>query len=188
MTSGKSDKQQDLERKGVIQKKIIYAGEVFSVNQVTLSKDGKQIRTWDQVSHSGSVVILPIAPTKELILIRQWRPVVQKILIEAPAGTIEKGEEPFVCAKRELLEEVGLKSETLVPLGGFFSSPGFCSEYIHLFLTLEFKEKEADPRSDEAIDVIKLSLEQCLTEIANQNICDAKTIIAILKYKEWVKK
>jgi ADP-ribose pyrophosphatase len=188
MRKGKSDQQQDFEKKGVIKKNIVYRGKVFSVNQETLSKDGKEIKTWELVAHRGSVAILPINSKKELVLIRQWRPTVEKILIEVPAGTLEQGEMPLSCAKRELLEETGLKAENLTPVGGFFSTPGFCSEYIHLFLALKFESRTPSPRENEAIDVIELPLKKALEWIENQNICDAKTIVAILKYKEWHKK
>ncbi|MDN3509195.1 MAG: NUDIX hydrolase [Candidatus Neptunochlamydia sp.] len=70
----------------------------------------------------------------ELVLVKQWRRAAREILIEVPAGGLEKGEDPHFCAKRELQEETGFRSDKITHLGGFYSAPGILSEYIHLYL------------------------------------------------------
>ena len=97
-------------------------------------------RTREVVTHPGAAAILPIDEEGNLVLIKQWRHAVREILIEVPAGVLEKGEEPIICAQRELQEETGYKAHKLSPLGGFFTASGFCNEYIFLFLAKDFRK------------------------------------------------
>lgn len=181
---GKADQQQETEKNALLEKYCAYQGKIFSVFTETLKNENKLLRTWDTVVHPGAVGILPIDDKGDLVLIKQWRRSVQQVLIEISAGTLEKNETPLECAKRELEEETGLKATNWSPLGQFYSSPGYCSEILHLFLAFGLEQRTAAPCEDESIDIFKISLEKALEGIQNNTICDAKTIIAILRCKE----
>jgi ADP-ribose pyrophosphatase len=183
----KSKKQAEEEKAGIWEKRDIYQGRIISVRSETLERAGKTPHTWDLVIHPGAVVILPITFDEKILLVKQWRRAAQKILIELPAGTLEHGESPAFSAQRELQEETGYRAEELTPLGGFFSAPGFCTEYLHLFLARNLVLSPLDCDENEAIDLLPLSLNEALRMIDQHLILDAKTIAGILLYTHKVK-
>lgn len=162
--------------------KTIHQGKILHITQETLqTKEGKTT-CYDKVHHPGAVAILPEYRPGQFLFIRQWRRAAGKILLEIPAGIIEEGEMPVECAQRELREEIGRRSHTLTFLGGIYTAPGFCDEYIHLFLA---KDLESDPLwadDTDHIDIIPLSLEEALQQIHTQELIDAKTLSALLFY------
>jgi ADP-ribose pyrophosphatase len=178
----KSKQQAEEEQEGVWERQEVYHGRIISLRKETLQKPGKASHSWDTVIHPGAVVIVPVTNDGKILLVKQWRRAVQKILLELPAGTLEREEPPDLCAQRELQEETGYFAKELTPLGGFFSAPGFCTEYLHLFLG---KNLIASPRphdESEAIDLVPVSLKNSLSLIDQHQIQDAKTIAGILLY------
>jgi ADP-ribose pyrophosphatase len=152
------------------------------VRQDVYQWEGEPPHACDLVLHPGAVAILPIAADGRLLLIRQWRRAVGEILIEIPAGILEKGEEAAACANRELQEETGFRAKTLVPIGSLYTAPGFCNEKIHLYLASDLEESPLPPDAHEAIDLHTVSLEEALDLIETNRIIDAKTIAAVLRY------
>ena len=150
-------------------------------------KDGAS-RNIEIVEHPGAVLIIPITSKGNIIFVKQYRSVVDKILTELPAGTLEKMEDPLDCAQRELQEETGFKSNNIIRISGFYPSPGFCTEYIHIFLAKDLQESKLPNDEDEGIDPIELSLEESCDMIKKNVIVDAKTIVSIYKYMEWINK
>ena len=138
--------------------------------------------TWDIVTHPGAVAVLPVTRGGNLILIYQWRRAVGKILLEIPAGVLEKGEKPEKAAQRELQEEIGYVARELTSLGGIHTAAGFADEYIHLFVGRKLEESALPKDAHEAIDVVEMPLAQALELIDRHTITDAKTICSILKY------
>ena len=103
------------------------------------------------IEHPGSVVILPFTDDGQLLLIKQWRQAAQRILIEAPSGTREPGEDPLVTAKRELREETGYSAGTMTPLGGSWVAPGYSEEFTHAYAA---RDLHIDPLpQDEGEDI-----------------------------------
>src|SRR5439155_21992962 len=94
------------------------------------------------VVHPGAVVVLALTPDGQVVLIRTRRYAVGQILIELPAGTLEKGEDPINCAGRELLEETGYLAGRLVPIGNFFTSPGVLTEKMYAYAAYELEEQK----------------------------------------------
>ena len=135
--------------------------------------------------HPGAVAIVPINEQGNLLLVKQWRRAANRITLELPAGTLEENEPPLECAQRELQEEIGYKADTFISLGGFYSSPGFCTEYIHLFIAETLSESSLLPDDHEAIDVVEISLIDALKLIDSHQMNDSKTIIGILQYDRW---
>jgi ADP-ribose pyrophosphatase len=135
------------------------------------------------VEHPGAVAVIPIIDDEHLIMIRNYRFIVDKVLWELPAGLIEKGEALDVAAGRELLEETGYKAEKLEPLMNFYSSPGFTSEELHIFAgkNLSFQGQNLD--ESEQITAEKVSWRQVLEMIRTGAIIDGKTLAALLFYR-----
>lgn len=183
--SDKSIAQADFERNATIERKVIYEGKTISLRTDLLMERGKPLRKWDIVTHPGAVVVLPVTDQGKVILVKQWRRAVQKILLELPAGTLEENENPELCAQRELQEETGYRADEMISLGGFYSAPGFCSEYLHFFLARGLKESFLEADGDEAIDLYIASFDEVWKLVKTGEIQDAKTIAGVAKYEKW---
>lgn len=179
----KSIKQASDEKNALIKQETIYRGRI-----ITLRVDTINNHRWDIIDHPGAAAILPIDAQENLILVKQWRRAVETILLEIPAGTLEKGEDPLECASRELQEETGFKASEMISLGTIYSAPGFCSEKLHLFLARDLSESYLPHDETEAIDVCKISLKEALQMIDRHELHDAKTVAAIFLYLRWKEK
>lgn len=157
----------------VLDGKLLYV----RVDTVRLPSGAEKAR--EVVEHPGAIALVPLTDDGEVILVRQWRHAVGQVLLEVPAGTREAGEEPIVTAARELSEETGYTARELVPLGAFYTAPGFCTEEIHMFLALGLTEGDAHPEDDEGITLTRLPLADLPAAIARGDIRDAKSIAAV---------
>jgi ADP-ribose pyrophosphatase len=135
----------------------------------------------DVVEHNGGVTLLAFDNDDRLLLVRQYRPATGEIMLELPAGTIDGAEPPEQCAIRELQEETGYKPERIERLGGFWTAPGYCNEYLHVFLCRGLSESKLQG-DEEAIDVERVTLDEALRMIVDGEIEDAKTAGALLLY------
>ena len=135
----------------------------------------------DIVEHVGGVTIVALDPDDRLLLVRQYRHAVGRELLELPAGTLDSGESPERCAERELQEETGYRPGRLERLGGFYTAPGYCTEYLHIFLASDLVESRLEG-DEEAIDLVPTPLEDALRLVAAGEIEDAKTAGALLLY------
>ncbi|MGH8997819.1 MAG: NUDIX domain-containing protein [Acidimicrobiia bacterium] len=151
--------------------------------------DGSEFVRW-VVNHPGAVVGVPVTDDGSVLLVRQFRAAARDWMLELPAGKLDvPGEEPAAAAARELAEEVAHQPGRLVDLGGFWNSPGFCTEYTHVFLATdlvpcddgyELKEEERD------MTVERLRLDDALARIDDGGIADAKTIVGLLRAQRWL--
>jgi ADP-ribose pyrophosphatase len=137
--------------------------------------------TIDVVEHRGGVTLLPIDAEGRVLRVRQYRHAIGRVLLELPAGTIDPGESPEVCAERELQEETGYRPGRMERLGGFYSAPGYCSEYLHVFLCTDLIESRLQG-DEEAIHLQPVPLDDVLRLVAAGEIEDAKTAGALLLY------
>ncbi|HBV77434.1 MULTISPECIES: NUDIX hydrolase [Vibrio] len=136
------------------------------------------------IVHPGAAVILPITLNNQVILLRQFRPSLNKWILELPAGTIENDEAPIECARRELTEETGYQANTFHPLGQCTPLAGFCDEIQHLFVATDLNQTASlSLDEDEVIEVIKADLNTIEHWIRHDKITDAKTITCISKAK-----
>jgi len=142
-----------------------------------------QESTTEVIEHRGGVTIVAFDDQERLLLVRQYRHPVGRVLLELPAGTIDPDEPPEVCAERELQEETGYRPRRIERLGGFYSAPGYCSEYLHVFLCADLVESRLEG-DEEAIELERMPLEDALRLIAAGEIEDAKTAGALLLYLE----
>lgn len=165
----------------VVSRTKMFSGNVFSaeVMEVTLSNGELGMR--EIVRHNGGATIVPLDKDNNVYMVRQFRAPFQKVLLETPAGKLETGEDPRECAIRELLEETGLRADSVIDLGRMYSSPGYCSEILHMYLATGLTEGQANPDEGEFLNVVKIPLNQLLENIEDGSICDAKSVIALLK-------
>ena len=133
------------------------------------------------VLHNGAVVILAITDNHEVVLVRQYRHAVEQWLLELPAGTLEVGESPRLCAERELSEEAGFGASQWSELGEIYPAPGFCSERQFLFLARGLFSRKLDADQDEIIEVIKMPLVRVHQAMLDGTIRDAKTLALLAR-------
>ena len=151
-----------------------YDGKLFDV--VVEDWDGREREI---VVHPGSTAIVAIHDGG-VVLVRQLREPARKRLLELPAGTLENGEDPLASAKRELAEEAGLHGGSWRELGGFWTSPGFLREYMHVFLAENLEAGESDPDDDEEVETVHWPVAEIPGRIGELE--DAKTIAGLLLY------
>ena len=158
----------------------VYSGRVVKlrVDTVKLSS-GRQTKR-EIVEHSDCVAIVAIDTDSNALLVKQFRKPVEKALLEIPAGGIEAGEDPEDCVRREMREETGYLPRKVASLGGFYASPGYCTEYLHLFLATELVPDQLQAEDTESIELVRIPLSQIPELIASGAICDAKSIAGLL--------
>ena len=161
--------------------KFLFRGLVVNLEQLRVKVGEKGWHTFQVVRHPGGAAVLPLHDDGTVTLIRQLRPAVGEKTIEIPAGRLSTGEAPADCARRELLEETGLRVAQLEPLGFIYPSPGVFDEKIHLFLAKGLSQGESDQEQFEDIDPIRVSLAEALEMARDGRIVDGKTIAALMR-------
>ena len=161
----------------------VYRGRKFNVkiSEVTLPTGNKVVG--EVVEFRGAVAILPILSKNKVILIRQYRPSINEWIIEVPAGTLEKEEDPVSCALRELEEEVGYRAGKLVKLFEIFMSPGYSTEKLHAFIAMDLIKTKVKREEYEVIEEMIVDLDEAISMVKSNAIRDAKTIALLLYYK-----
>jgi ADP-ribose pyrophosphatase len=159
----------------------IFSGKVISLHLQDVELPNGKHSKREIIKHPGAVAILAITADKKIVMVEQYRKALERTIVEIPAGKLEKGEEPALCARRELEEETGYECAHLELLTSFYTSPGFADEIVHIFLAkgLTKKENSAALDEDEFVILEELTLEESLRYIREQKIYDAKTIFAV---------
>ena len=158
----------------------VFKGRIVSVRVDSVQLPGGGTAGREVVEHRPAAVVVPIDSDGNVVLVRQYRYPVGKTLLEAPAGIIEEDETPETGAQRELQEEIGFRARSLRYLGGFWSTPGFCDERMHVFLATDLEPSRLEPDADENIAVERFSVSEIREMIRNGEIEDAKSIAALL--------
>lgn len=163
----------------ILSSKEVFRGRVFSV-RVDEVQEGDQIYVREVVQHRGSAVIIPVFEDGSVAFVRQYRHPSVKYLLEAPAGTLDDGEQPEEGAARELQEELGYVAGNLQKLSEFFVSPGFLEEKMWVYLATDLTETKQQLDEDEIVEVVRMPFGQALSMITTGEIEDAKTIIGLM--------
>jgi len=163
-----------------------YSGRLFDVSMDKIEMDGGVIAYRETIRHPGAVAMVPVTAEGNLLLVTQYRHAAGRRLLELPAGTLEKGEEPLAAVSRELQEEVGQRPGRIEPIGGVFVAPGYTTEYIHIFVCSELEAARLDADEDEDIEIEVRTPEQALAAIESGEICDAKSVVGILRWRRLV--
>ena len=155
--------------------RTVYDGKLFDV---TVERWGEHER--EIVEHPGAVAIVAVDDEGMVTLVRQRREAARKQLLELPAGTLEEGETPLESARRELEEETGLTGGNWRELAGFYTTPGFCREYMHVFAAEDVTSGEASPEDDEDLELVRWPVSDIAERMSELE--DAKTLAGLLLY------
>ena len=165
-----------------LSKETVYDGKLFKVvKEKVRLPDGRE-RPREIVVHPGAVALVVVNNQERLVMVRQYRRATDSVLLEIPAGTREPGEDAEACARREVLEETGFSAGKVERLGGFYSAPGFCTEFLECYLLTDLKEGQSGGDEDENIEIEHLTFDEALENIRRGNIRDAKSIAGILMW------
>ena len=156
----------------------IYQGQVVNLKVKEVELPDGQISTREVVEHNGGAVVIPYHQG-QVILIKQFRKAAEEVLYELPAGMLEEDEEPSNCAQRELEEETGYRAASLEKVSQFYTSPGFTSEELHLYLATDLTEYEQQMDEHEFVEVEEIPIEKIEKKLASGQFKDAKTIIGL---------
>ena len=167
----------------VIDRQTIYDGKKvrLEIHHLEDPETGRRHKR-EVCVHPGAVVVLPILPDGKVLLIKSYRYAVGESLLELPAGTLERGEEPINCAGRELIEETGYTAGRLKSLGSFFASPGILSERLYAFAAYDLHPGRPQPEPGEQIEPYPVEWDDAIDMIRSGAIRDAKTIATVLMY------
>ena len=170
-----------------LSREVIYSGPVFTVTKDEIRlPDGKE-GFRDLVHSLGGVVILPLDENGNVTLVRQFRYAHGHVLLEAVAGKLEKGEEPYPAAQRELREETGFTAQRWDFLGAIETSPGFLTEKLYLYLARGLTKGAMDLDEGEFLEPVTLPLEEAAAMAADGRLSDAKTLAVLLRARHLVK-
>lgn len=169
-----------------LESKILHNGKLVSLKLDTVRTSSGKLKHYESIIHPGAIVVIPFTEKDELIFVKQYRHSAAQSLIEFPAGTLEADEDPFLCAQRELQEEIGMKAEEMNLMGGFFSTPGFCNEYIYVFLAKNLAPSILIAEDTEEIETFKIKRDEAHSMILEHQIIDAKTICCLYYLEKWL--
>lgn len=166
---------------------LIYEGRAVKLRVDTVQMPGGRETTREIVEHGDCVAIIAIDTDDNVLLVSQFRKSVEKELLEIPAGGIEPGEDPVDCVCRELREETGYLPGKVERLGGFYSAPGYCTEYLHLYLATDLTHSPLQAEDTENIRLVRVPLSQISRLITSGSVCDAKSIAGLFTFLEYQK-
>lgn len=171
-----------------ISSRYIFQGRAFSVRVDNVINAERQETTREIVEHVECIAVVPVDTNGDILLVRQYRKAVEKELLEIPAGGIDPGEDPDTAVKRELQEEIGYLPAKIERIGGFYSTPGYCTEYLYLYVAVDLQPGRLYAEDTTGIEVVRVQPGQILRMIRTGEICDAKSIAGLLLYLEYKKK
>lgn len=165
------------------QEREIYAGRIVTLRLKYLPQPDGSRRLREIVEHAPGAAVVAIDDQQRVVLVRQERPAVAAHILELPAGLLDPGEQPIDCARRELAEETGLSARSVEPLVSFYTSPGFSTELIHIFLGTGLEEARLPRDEEEEIEVVRMPVDDAIAQVLRGELSDAKTLTGLLAYR-----
>ena len=169
----------------IVKSEIIYRGKVFNtkVDQIEYNSGNKAVR--EVVEHPGGAVVVPVTNEGKIIMVTQHRFPVDKILLELPAGKLDSHEDPMLCAVRELEEETGYKSNNVKEIGSIYTTPGYSSEKLWIYLAKDLKPGNHNREEGEyGMEVFEFTFKEVEDKIYKGEIVDGKSICGIFLAKK----
>jgi ADP-ribose pyrophosphatase len=166
----------------ILKSEMVYQGPVFGVRRDEVIEPSGVRATREVITHSGSVVVLPVLSDGRIVMIRQYRHATRQFLWELVAGRIDEGENPLEAAARELIEETGYRAKKFRVFLDVFPTPGFLEERMYILLAEGLTLGEAEPEQDEKIEVKACKPKELESLIRRGNLLDAKSVAGILYY------
>lgn len=158
----------------------IYEGKIVNFRVDTVELPNRKYTKREIIEHENAVCIIPLVSDTEVLMIKQYRNAVDKVLLEFPAGLIDADEEPKEAALRELSEETGTTAQQIDYLFETYSSPGFTNEKVSFFIARNLTEQILPPDDDEFIEVCRLSIDDLIAKLDNLELEDSKAVIGAL--------
>ncbi len=170
-----------------ISSQLVYDGRAVKLRVDTVRMPGGRETSREIVEHSACVAIIAVDADDNVLLVNQFRKPVEKELLEIPAGGIEPGEDVVATVRRELREETGYLPRKVERLGGFYSTPGYCTEYLYLYLASDLVPSSLNAEDTESIELVRVPISQIPGLITSGSICDAKSIAGLLIFLKYRK-
>lgn len=166
----------------------VFEGSVVDlwIDTVTLP-DGKESKR-EIINHPGGVCMFAVDDDNNVLMVRQFRKPTEQVILEIPAGKLEKGEDPLEAGKRELEEEAGVFADEIIPMGYFYPVPAYCRERIYMYFARSLHEVPQNLDDDEFLEVLKIPYDELYKMVLNNEIIDGKTALATLRAREYVKR
>jgi ADP-ribose pyrophosphatase len=177
-----------MRREDTLSSKVLYDGRAVKFRIDTVQMPDGQQTTCEIVEHADCIAVIAIDDKNNILLVNQFRKAVEKELLEIPAGGIDPGEDIKTAVKREMQEETGYLPKKLVRLGGFYSSPGYCTEFLYLYLATNLVPSRLVAEDTEGIKVVRVPVSQIHKMLASGKICDSKSIAGLHLFLEYQKK
>ncbi|MBP3696997.1 MAG: NUDIX hydrolase [Clostridia bacterium] len=167
-----------------LEKNYVYEGKIINVRKDKAAHPDGTECTREVVEHNGGVCVAPLTNNNELIFVRQFRYPYGEVVLELPAGKLEKGEPDYDAGKRELEEETGHVAGEYHKIGVFYPTPGYCGEVIHLYVAWNLTETQMNPDEGEFLEVERIPLDRAVDMVMNGEIPDGKTQTLIMRVAE----
>ncbi len=177
----------NLVEKKTLSSRLIYEGRAVKLRVDTIKMPDGRETTREIVERSDCVAVVVIDADDNVLLVEQFREPVEKTLLEIPAGGIDPGEDPVTTVCRELREETGYLPRKVERLGGFYSAPGYSSEYLYLYLATDLTSSPLHAEDTENIRLVRVPIAQITNLITSGSICDAKSIAGLLTFLDYRK-
>ena len=169
-------------------KRMLYEGKLVSLELLTLQDDGGRQIQREICRHPGAVCVLPFLDEQTIVMVRNRRwPLGGKSLLELPAGTLEKNEDPMNCAGRELQEETGFLATKLQRICDFYTSPGVLTEQIHAFAAFGLERTEAELDEGEELEAVEVPWAEAMRMMSERELVDAKSMLTLLYWERFKK-
>jgi ADP-ribose pyrophosphatase len=167
-----------------IASRTVFRGNVVELAVESVRLPNGSVCELELIHHRGAAAALPVDANGEVLLVRQYRHATREWLLEVPAGKLDGGEAPEICAMREIEEETGYRARDLVSMGWIWTTPGFTDEKIWLFLATGLTRTQQNLQADEALSVERHRLERAVAMAARGEITDAKSVCALLRARD----
>jgi len=166
---------------------VIYDGRAVKLRVDTVqTADGRE-STREIIEHIDCIAVIALDENDNVILVKQFRKAIEKNLLEIPAGGIDPGEDAETAVIREMQEETGYLPKKVVKLGGFYSAPGYCSEYLHLFLATDLVPSQLYAEDTDSISLVRVPVDQLRDVLTSEQMCDSKSIAGLYMFLEYLK-
>jgi len=170
-----------------ISSRMIYQGRAVKLRVDTVQTASGRQTTREIVEHADCVAIIAVDAEDNVLLVKQFRKPVEKELLEIPAGGIDAGEDAETAVIREMREETGFLPQRVERLGGFYSTPGYGTEYLYLYLATDLTPSRLHAEDTDDIEVVRVPIKQIPELITSGKIPDAKSIAGLLTFLEYRK-
>jgi len=164
-----------------LERRKVYRGRIVDLSVDRVRLPNGHVSELELIRHPGAAAVVPVDRNGDVILVRQYRYATDGWLLEVPAGKLDDSEAPELCATREVEEETGYKTGRLIPMGWIWTTPGFTDEKIWLFLGTDLTPSQSSLQPDEILSVQRMPLEKAVDLARSGEICDAKSVCALLR-------